>query len=384
MPFNSSLQSNPIDSRCFDAATANVISISGGKDSLAQWLLAIENGVSNVMPVFADTGHEHPLTMEYLDYLETNLGPVKRVRADFTERLAAKRQYVQEHWPDKLTKVTPGRWASIRKTKTEGPDRPPADPFAFHQQVGDYVWISARPALSDAEACAVVDRALSVLHPTGNPFADLCLWKGRFPSTRARFCSFELKHEPVRVQHVEPLLNQFDEVISWQGVRAQESKARENLDEWVEDADSTAGLHVYRPIHKWLHEDVFAIARRHGIKPNPLYTMGCDRVGCMPCIHIKKSELREMFERWPEVVQYMNDMERLVANASKRGNSTFFVSTLDPRRAERDSRLVTLESHGFSTYEGWAMTTRGGNNYDLLASMNDKGSCNSPYSGVCE
>ncbi|CAM4061850.1 hypothetical protein Xentx_03598 [Xenorhabdus thuongxuanensis] len=67
-----------IDSRCYAENTINVITISGGKDSLAQWLLAIENGVKYVA-VFADTGHEHPQTMEYLDYLESHLGNIQRV-----------------------------------------------------------------------------------------------------------------------------------------------------------------------------------------------------------------------------------------------------------------------------------------------------------------
>lgn len=61
-----------IDPRCFASSTINTISISGGKDSLAQWLRAIENDVPHIS-VFADTGHEHPQTMEYLDYLESKL-----------------------------------------------------------------------------------------------------------------------------------------------------------------------------------------------------------------------------------------------------------------------------------------------------------------------
>ncbi len=64
-----------IDIRCHADNTINVISVSGGKDSLAQWLLAIENGVNHIA-VFADTGHEHPQTLEYLDYLESRLGKI--------------------------------------------------------------------------------------------------------------------------------------------------------------------------------------------------------------------------------------------------------------------------------------------------------------------
>jgi hypothetical protein len=58
------------------------------------------------------------------------------------------------------------------------------------------------------------------------------MWKGRFPSTRVRFCTFELKHTPIKNQVIDPLLDKYDNVISWQGVRAQESPARADLPKW--------------------------------------------------------------------------------------------------------------------------------------------------------
>jgi len=333
-----------IDRRCFAPSTINVISISGGKDSLAQWLRARESGVPH-LNVFADTGHEHPQTMEYLDYLEQKLGPVKRVRADFTRQIEGKRKFIAEKWPVSLV-----------------------------EECG----------MSPDEATERIHQALEILKPTGNPFLDLCMWKGRFPSTKARFCTFDLKHEPVRTQVMVPALDEYDEVISWQGVRAQESPARAGLPAWEEDADNTPGLHVYRPILDWKHEDVFAIARRHGIKPNPLYQQGCSRVGCMPCIHARKSELAEIFSRWPEEIQRVAEWERFVAACSRRGNSTFFPSTHDPRRAEKRIEIITVDGYGIETYRDWAMTTRGGAQFDLLAESNDKSVCSSVYAGVCE
>lgn len=335
---------NPIDPRCFAASTINITSISGGKDSLAQWLRAIENDVPHIS-VFADTGHEHPQTMEYLDYLESKLGKVIRVKADFTRQIEGKRKFIAEKWPVSLV-----------------------------QECG----------MAADEAAERVHRALEILKPTGIPFLDLCMWKGRFPSTKARFCTFDLKHEPVRTQVVVPALEEYDEVISWQGVRAQESPARALLPDWEEDADNTPGLHVYRPILNWLHEDVFAIAKRHGIKPNPLYLQGCSRVGCMPCIHARKSELAEIFQRWPEEVRRVAEWERMVADCSRRGNSTFFPSTHDPRRAEKRIEVITVDAYGIETYRDWALTTRGGAQFDLLASANDSAVCSSVYAGVCE
>lgn len=330
--------------RCNAVSTKNIISVSGGKDSLAQCLVAVENDVPHER-VFADTGHEHAETMDYLEYLEDKLGPITRVKADFTRQIEGKRRFIAERWPVSLV-----------------------------EECG----------MSVDEAAERIAEALEVLKPTGNPFLDLCMLKGRFPSTKARFCSTMLKHDPVRDHVVLPALDNFDEVVLWQGVRAQESPDRAKLPVWEEDADNTPGLHVFRPILDWKHEDVFALAKRHGIKPNPLYLQGCSRVGCMPCIHVRKSELAEIFQRWPEEIERVAKWERLVAACSRRGNSTFFPTTHDPRRAEKRIEVITLDGYGIETYRDWAMTTRGGAQFDLLAEANDKSVCSSVYAGVFE
>jgi hypothetical protein len=41
------------------------------------------------------------------------------------------------------------------------------------------------------------ERAAEALRPSGNPFLDLCLWKGRFPSRMTQFCTQFLKTEPL-------------------------------------------------------------------------------------------------------------------------------------------------------------------------------------------
>jgi len=52
-----------------------LVPTSGGKDSAACLVMAINKyGKENVVSVFNDTGWEHPLTYEYLDYLEGRLG----------------------------------------------------------------------------------------------------------------------------------------------------------------------------------------------------------------------------------------------------------------------------------------------------------------------
>ena len=309
----------------------NIVSISGGKDSTALALLALEVKPSNLRFVFADTGHEHSQTYEYLDYLETKIGTITRVKANFDNQIARKREVVKTKW------------------RSEGVPE------------------------------ARVQDALSVLHPTGNPFLDLCLWKGRFPSTRARFCSFELKHNAID-QIVNPMLDKHDDVISWQGVRADESRARANLPEREEVADRP-GLINYRPILNWTAAEVFAFHAKYDVKPNPLYTQGMGRVGCMPCIHYRKLELQEIALRFPKEISKVEEWERLVSKASKRGSSTFMFAMTDPTVSASDD--ISADTHGILRMVKWSKTARGGRQFDMLTALNDGKSCSSVY-GLCE
>jgi 3'-phosphoadenosine 5'-phosphosulfate sulfotransferase (PAPS reductase)/FAD synthetase len=70
-----------------------IVSVSGGKDSTALYLWAIEKwGKDGFMAVFADTGHEHPVTYNYLRNLPAMAnGPdIAWVKADFADKVRAK------------------------------------------------------------------------------------------------------------------------------------------------------------------------------------------------------------------------------------------------------------------------------------------------------
>ncbi|MBW4083593.1 phosphoadenosine phosphosulfate reductase family protein [Paenibacillus sp. S150] len=301
--------------------TINVLNKSGGKDSTATWLYCLEQGVEP-MVVFNDTGNEHPLTYEYLDYLESKLGPIRRIRADFLKQIERKRETVQTKW------------------RNEG--------------IGE----------------DVIQAALEMLHPTGNPFLDLCIWKGRFPSTKIRFCTVELKVRPMFDQVFLPLLEAGNKVVSWQGIRADESRARALM---TEREETPEGYEIYRPLLKWIVDDVFEIHRKHGIDPNPLYKLGMGRAGCMPCINCGKQELFEIARRFPEEISRIAEWERIVKQSSKHGGATFF-PTANGR-----------ETEGIYDNVEWSKTSYGGRNYDLIKVLEyeDVPSCSSQY-GLCE
>jgi len=142
------------------------------------------------------------------------------------------------------------------------------------------------------------------------------------------------------------------------------------------------GVWAYRPIVHWSAQDVFDLHRKHNIKPNPLYLKGMSRVGCMPCIYCRKGELLEIARRFPEVIERLKEWESIVNEASKRDNATFFftAATHDKGAARKP---ITCASHGIEAAVNWAMTDRGGVQFNLFKAYESIPSCSSNY-GLCD
>lgn len=315
-----------------------LVSVSGGKDSTATLLVALErHPLSEIQAVFADTGNEHPLTYDYVRYLSQATGvTVKWLKEDFTDWWWKRRDYVRDVWPTKVNKdgtVTPAE---------------------------------------------VIDRVLAVFEkgPTGNPYLDLCIIKGRFPSRMAQFCTQFLKTEPL-TQYAMELIDQVGAVESWQGVRADESPSRAKLAERV---DEGAKYSIYRPILKWNVQQVFEQHAKFGIEPNPLYKLGMGRVGCMPCINAKKDEVLEIAKRFPEQIDRIAEWEIAVTAAAKKGLATMFHFdyTGEYRTAE-----AGLKDSGVRAVVEWSKTSRGKSNFDLFRQAEEPAMCSSVY-GLCE
>ncbi len=260
----------------------HVVSFSGGKDSLATLLLALDRVPRDRLRVlFIDTGNEHIATYEYLDALEIDLGiKIERRSADFSDEFAARRMRIAR---DQRV----GRDAKGRRIR----------------------WSNASKR-----------RALSVLHPTGIPFLDMCLLQGTFPSNRTRFCTKYLKRD-VSAELMLDLLEKDSPVVVWQGTKRADSDKRANLG-WSQRHSKK--IRFFRPVLRWEDSDVFAFIRKRGVKLNPLYDSGFSRVSCDPCIYSRKSEIALLAQTQPEVVARIRAWESLVSRASRFGFAAFF------------------------------------------------------------
>ncbi|MHB8225034.1 phosphoadenosine phosphosulfate reductase domain-containing protein [Acidithiobacillus sp.] len=294
--------------------THHIIGLSGGKDSTATLLVALARlPKTSIQPVFVDTGNEQRQTYVYLDYLESHLDiPITRLTPDFSQQIAEKRRFIaQDQRTGRDKRGAKLRWSNRRKRE-----------------------------------------ALAELHPSGNPFLDLCMLKGMFPSNRSRFCTEYLKKD-VFVDFVDDLTHPGQQIIVWQGIRREESEKRKNarLFERV-----GPGFYYFRPLIHWTTADVFRFLDEKGVHPNPLYA-GLGRVGCAPCVYANKKDLRALFalEDGPAILNRIREWETRVSACSKTGRAAFFHGKeLAGARLGEVHPLVFWDRHRIDAIKHWA------------------------------
>ncbi len=283
----------------------HIVGFSGGADSQATALWVRERfPAEDVILTNADPGgNEHPMTTEFIAWYSANVFPVTVIYPQIQDMLGRAR------------------------AKIGAMELQPTDPLDFD---------------------------------------TMALLKGRFPSTKARFCTTHLKLEPMRRWTEENrsglLAGGFER---YAGVRRDESASRADVDE--REYDDYFGCWLNRPLATWTKAQVFDYLRSHGEKWNPLYELGFGRVGCAPCINSGKDDIRLWASRFPEMIDKVRAWETRVGR-------TFFPPCLPGGKYGFIDEVVE-----------WAKTTHGGKQYSLplLEADIQSGMCMSKY-GLCE
>lgn len=190
-----------------------------------------------------------------------------------------------------------------------------------------------------------------------------------FPGRMQRWCTRELKIEPLRAYHDALIEATGVETVSAMGVRAEESESRAKMPEWEDEPTGPRswGGWLWRPLLRWSVADVLAIHNRHGVKVNPLYQRGHNRVGCYPCIFASKEELRLVAEHSPERIDEIRQLEAEMSALRVERN------TVEPGRYKHEDAQFFQVAHarglpvGIDAVVAWSRTERGGKQFSLLA-----------------
>ena len=375
-----------------------VVNYSAGKDSTCTLAIAHALFGDRVQAVMADTDNEHELTVEYGQGIHEQIGcaPVKVAKRIYTEADFEKRRtYLKKNWPKRQV-IRMGAYRGIVMPSLDRSDT------KFGQ-----AWLRTAERWG-IEFETALQAAMSVMNPSGNSFLDCALLHGKFPMLRDRFCTDELKIQIAFDAVMKSMLEEGDVVVQWSGVRGDESSKRAGYERFSIDKRDPDMLYNFLPIHKWTAADVFALHKYFGIKPNPLYTQGASRVGCMNCVLSNKEEIAETAARWPEHIEKHKEWElrvRLtsrwvhwmsVGEISQRWMKQFDLPlgrTVQMHGIEPEIQNIdwsgfygprgNMNSPGVDDVVEWAKTGRGGKVYDLVKASLDTSVCSSRY-GLCE
>ncbi len=141
------------------------------------------------------------------------------------------------------------------------------------------------------------------------------MWKGRFPSRKAQFCTEELKRNVAVAFQLDRMEAGYN-VLSWQGVRRDESENRRHAKKFDE---SGRGLRIARPIVDATAADVFRAGEGTGHPPEPPVSAGHEPRRLHASFNCNKAELRFHRPALAEHPQRIAEWEWIVASAPSAG-----------------------------------------------------------------
>lgn len=179
-----------------------------------------------------------------------------------------------------------------------------------HADLGEMEWEPMAPfirANSFGHEVHVVEPKLS--------FFELCRKYSRLPSGQARFCTDQLKTQPIKKwlrEYCEA--NGFKKVINAIGIRAEESPARAKKEPFkVSDCSlKKTGLEVFDwfPIFDFKLADVWSAISEAGQKPHEVYSKGFSRLSCVFCVFGRIGEHEQAAKLRPELFAKVAQLER--------------------------------------------------------------------------
>lgn len=230
-----------------------VVAFSGGKDSLASLLWAIDEfKLSNIEAVFCDTGWEHELTYKHIQEVVNKTG----VKLTTIKSSKYPKGFVQ------LAKEK-GRFPSAKaRFCTEELKTKPMIDFI----------------LSKSENLLIIQGIRKDESSARSKMMEMC-----------RF--FKYYFEPYKIDD--------------KGKPKYFTYRKKEIIEWCKNYTDD----ILRPVFSWTAQTTIDFILSKGLKPNPLYYMGFSRVGCFPCIMFRLSEVKQIADNSPEYVERLKSAE---------------------------------------------------------------------------
>jgi 3'-phosphoadenosine 5'-phosphosulfate sulfotransferase (PAPS reductase)/FAD synthetase len=223
------------------------------------------------------------------------------------------------------------------------------------------------------ETCEVLGVELVILKSKKyEGLVDMAIKKKRFPSTKARFCTEELKSIPMIDYILDEVKSSF---IVIQGIRKDESASRSKMlkkctffkhyfEPYGFDKKGKPKYHsyrkdeikefcmgnqhiVFRPCFDWTGVATMQYIIDNGHRPNQLYFQSSKRVGCFPCVMCTLGEIKAIADNSPDYKDRLINAESDINALGQRSN--FFGPGYIPARFCKNTYIKDKKSKNKKT-----------------------------------
>lgn len=325
-----------------------LIPISGGKDSQAVLLWAIEKyGVENITSIFCDTGWEHDLTYQHLEYL------VKQTGVEY--HVLKSKKYTG--FLDMVIKRKCFPRAQKRFCTEELKIRPMID---YILSLREHIIIFQGIRSDESNSRSKMNQQCRYFKYYFEPYRSNTLILEKYQENPPKTTAQKAEYTKA-IQRLEAGFN--DEKFY--------TYRKKDIIEWCKNYSDE----VRRPFFQSTADEVISYSLDRKYLINPLYYFGVSRVGCFPCEYINKSEMKIIISYFPETIDKVRLAEQLVGK-------TFFAPDYIPEKYHRG--FDSQSNKSICWIDDVIQYIKDKNSQlDLLEDLGLKSSCESPYK-ICE
>ena len=166
-----------------------------------------------------------------------------------------------------------------------------------HADLGRVEWKGTRE-LAEAQAAhyGVRFEVVTYIGKNGPTLLDYVRKRGKWPSSKMRYCTSDLKRGPVGplITRLAREVGPGAKILNCLGFRAEESPARAKRIPFEIDVQKSSRqrtVWTWYPIFDWNAQDVWNCIKASGVAHHPAYDLGMPRLSCCFCIFAPKDAL---------------------------------------------------------------------------------------------
>ena len=193
--------------------------------------------------------------------------------------------------------------------------------FVIHADLGDVEWSGVKEHIQETVEEPI--HYAKAIYADGKPksLLNYVEKRGKWPSSAARFCTSDLKRDPIN-KIIRRIMKEHGctVAVNCMGIRAEESASRSKMVDWKQNkrlSNTKRLVYDWFPIFDWTEEQVFEFISVSNQSPHWAYAKGMKRLSCCFCIFADDKSLKLAAKMNPGLAEEYLHLEKKIGHDFK-------------------------------------------------------------------